>query len=87
MSCSLCFYQQVLTTGEKQTSELAPKYPGHVYILASEGDTYAAQSSRQLYDIFPGDKRLNIINGKLHGTNMFDAMPELIDELLNGSFK
>ncbi len=65
-----------------QAPELAPKYPGPVYILASEGDTYAAESSRQLYGIFPGDKRLNIINGKLHGTGMFDAMPELIDELL-----
>lgn len=62
--------------------DFAPKYPGPVYILASEGDTYAAMSSRQLYDIFPGDKRLNIINGKLHGTAMFDAMPELIEEML-----
>ncbi|VVB97805.1 2-succinyl-6-hydroxy-2,4-cyclohexadiene-1-carboxylate synthase [uncultured archaeon] len=67
---------------EIETSELASKYSGPVYILAGEGDTYAATSSRQLYDIFPGDKRLNIINGKLHGTNMFDVMPELIDELL-----
>jgi len=66
-----------------QAPELAPKYSGPVYILASEGDTYAAASSRQLYDIFPGDKRLNIINGKLHGTNMFDTMPELLDELLD----
>lgn len=65
-----------------QAPELAPKYPGPVYILASEGDTYAAESSRQLYGIFTGDKRLNIINDKLHGTAMFDAMPELIDELL-----
>jgi acetyl esterase/lipase len=62
--------------------ELAPKYPGPVYILASEDDTYAAASSRQLYDIFPGDKRLNIINGTLHGTNMFEAYPELINEML-----
>ncbi len=65
-----------------QASELTPKYPGPVYILASEDDTNAAASSKQLYGIFPGDKKLNIINGKLHGTDMFDAMPELIYELL-----
>lgn len=65
-----------------QAQELAPKYPASVYILASEGDTYAAESSRQLCGIFPGDKRLNIINGNLHGTAMLDAVPELIDELL-----
>lgn len=66
-----------------EATEHAKIYPGHVYILASEGDTYAAESSMQLYGIFHGEKRLNIINGTLHGTNMFDAMPELLDELLD----
>jgi len=34
--------------------DLAPNYFGHVYLLASEGDTNAAQSSRQLVNAFPG---------------------------------
>lgn len=65
-----------------QAPQLAAMCSCPVYILASEGDTYAAESSRKLYDTFPGDKRLNIIKGKSHGTDMFLSEPELIDELL-----
>ncbi|MDD5473314.1 MAG: alpha/beta fold hydrolase [Candidatus Methanoperedens sp.] len=65
-----------------QALRLAAMCSCPVYILASEGDTYAAESSRKLYDTFPCDKRLNVIKGKSHGTDMFLSEPELIDELL-----
>ena len=65
-----------------QAAQLAPHYSGPVYILASEGDTNAAQSSRELFKIFPGDKELEIIQGNSHGTNMFIQEPGLIDKLL-----
>lgn len=65
-----------------QAAELAPKYFGHVCILASEGDTYAAESSRQLLKAFHGDKKLEIINGNSHGTNMFQSEPGLMDKLI-----
>jgi alpha-beta hydrolase superfamily lysophospholipase len=65
-----------------QAAQLAPGYSGRVYILASVGDTNAAKSSRDLFDIFSGDKELKIIQGNSHGTNMFISEPELIDKLL-----
>ncbi|VVB55663.1 2-succinyl-6-hydroxy-2,4-cyclohexadiene-1-carboxylate synthase [uncultured archaeon] len=66
-----------------QAAQLAPHYSGPVYILASEMDaTNAAQSSRELFKIFPGDKELEIIKRNSHGTNMFISEPGLIDKLL-----
>jgi len=65
-----------------QAAQLASGYSGRVYILASVGDTNAAKSSRELFDIFSGDKELEIIQGNSHGTNMFISEPELIDKLL-----
>jgi dienelactone hydrolase len=60
--------------------ELAPRFKGHVYILASEGDTKSADSSRKLAGIFPGETKLEIIKGDLHGTNMFNR--EIMNDLL-----
>jgi dienelactone hydrolase len=65
-----------------QAVHLAPGYSGPVYILASVGDTNAAQSSRELFEVFQGDKELEIIRGNSHGTNMFISEPGLIDKLL-----
>ena len=65
-----------------QAARLAPGYPGPVYILASEGDTNAAKSSRELFGIFQGDKELEVIGGNSHGTNMFISEPGLIGKLL-----
>ncbi|HEY6585794.1 MAG TPA: alpha/beta fold hydrolase [Candidatus Methanoperedens sp.] len=70
-----------------QAAQLAPQYSGPVYILASVGDTNAAQSSRELFEIFPGDKELKIIQGNSHGTNMFIQEPDLIDKLLEWATK
>lgn len=67
--------------------DLAPKYSGPVYLLASEGDTNAARSSRELSNIFPGDRMLEIINGDSHGTNMFVTEPGLMEKLLNWSIQ
>lgn len=65
-----------------KTPALARKFSGPVFITASDGDSYAAESSRKLYDEFNGEKILKIINGKSHGTNMINSESELMDELL-----
>ncbi len=66
-----------------KTPDLARKYSGAVYIVASEGDTRnAATSSRILFGMFPGDKKLNIIEGNSHGTDMFGFQPDLMDEIM-----
>ena len=65
-----------------KTPALARKFSGPVFIMASDGDSYAAESSRKLYDEFNGEKILKIITGKSHGTNMINSEPELMNELL-----
>ena len=65
--------------------ELASSFKGHVYILASEGDAKAADSSRKLVNSFPGETKMEIIKGDLHGTNMFN--PEIMNRILNWAFK
>jgi dienelactone hydrolase len=65
--------------------ELAPKFKGHVYILASEGDTKSADSSRKLAGIFSGETKLDILKGDLHGTNMFN--PEIMNDILKWAFE
>ncbi len=65
-----------------KTPELARKYRNPVYILASEKDTRnAGQSSRILFGMFPCDKKLNIIQGSSHGTDMLstDIMEDIME--------
>ena len=64
--------------------ELAPGFKGHVYILASDGDTKSAEGSRKLAGIFPGETKLEILKGDLHGTNMFT--PEIMNAMLRWAF-
>ncbi len=65
--------------------ELAPKFKGFVYILATEGDTKAADSSRKLSGIFPGEIKIDILKGNLHGTNMINR--EIMINLLKWAFE
>lgn len=67
--------------------DLAPAYYGPVYLLASEEDTNAAQSSRQLLNAFSGDKELEIISGNAHGTDIFLSEPDFMDKLLAWSIQ
>jgi pimeloyl-ACP methyl ester carboxylesterase len=48
-----------------------------ILIVASEEDTYAADSSRTLATLANGESRLEMYNGAGHGTRMFDAQPDL----------
>ena len=48
-----------------------------ILIVASEEDTYAADSSRTLADLAQGKSQLEMYNGAGHGTRMFDAQPDL----------
>ncbi len=43
-----------------------------VFIVASEEDTYSADSSRKLHELAVGDSRLEIYQGAGHGTNMLE---------------
>lgn len=63
-----------------QADELAKRFKGPVHIMASEGDSYAADSSRKLSGIFPGDTKLEILKGISHGTNMLNS--EIMNSLL-----
>jgi dienelactone hydrolase len=70
-----------------EAAKLAPKYSGPVYILACEGDTNAAKSSRELLNVFPGDMKLELFKGNSHGTNMLLSESGLMDKLLAWSIK
>jgi pimeloyl-ACP methyl ester carboxylesterase len=50
-------------------------------IVASEEDTYAAESSRTLKQLAQGSADLVLYNGAGHGTRMFSAEPELLNVL------
>jgi len=52
-------------------------------IVASEEDTYAADSSRTLSGLAQGESQLQMYNGAGHGTSMFNAQPDLSDLILN----
>lgn len=54
-----------------------------VLIVASEEDTYAAESSRVLDGLAQGEHRLVMYQGAGHGTQMFDPQPELADEIVS----
>ena len=53
-----------------------------ILIVASEEDTYAADSSRTLVTLAEGESRLEMYNGAGHGTRMFTIQPELADLIL-----
>lgn len=57
--------------------------PMHIYgqrpvlIVAAEGDSYAADSSRKLNDLARGAHHLEIFTGNAHGTDLLSAQPAL----------
>lgn len=50
-----------------------------VLIIASDEDTYSAESSRRLAELAEGDARLEMYSGAGHGTVMFGREPGLAD--------
>lgn len=54
-----------------------------IYIVASKDDAYSAESAQKLYDIAKINKKIKILDSAGHGTNMFAANPELMDEIIN----
>ena len=54
-----------------------------ILIVASEEDSYAADSSRTLAELAQGEAVLQLYKGAGHGTNMFGAEPELTQLLLD----
>jgi len=67
------------------TTEAAMTQMGErpVLLVASEEDTYSAQSSRTLADAAQGVHELMMYSGAGHGTRMFRAQPDLVDAILN----
>ncbi|UCD43048.1 MAG: alpha/beta hydrolase, partial [Chloroflexota bacterium] len=53
-----------------------------VFIVASEEDTYSADSSRKLHELAVGNSRLEIYQGAGHGTNMLENEPGLGAEVI-----
>lgn len=66
---------------ESLMKEITP--PQKVFIVASEGDSYSADSSKQLAALSPSQTVLKIIRGSEHGTNMFKAEPQLIAQIVD----
>jgi dienelactone hydrolase len=65
-------YRGVATEGPLEMYGARP-----ILIVASEEDTYAADSSRTMAGLAEGESRLEMYNGAGHGTRMFSAQPEL----------
>jgi pimeloyl-ACP methyl ester carboxylesterase len=53
-----------------------------ILIVASEEDSYSADSSRTLANLAQGISQLELYNGAGHGTRMFNAQPELTPLIL-----
>ncbi len=51
-------------------------------IVASQEDSYAAQSSEALAEGALGQSELLMFDGAGHGTNMFDVQPDLVDTIV-----
>lgn len=54
-----------------------------VLIVASEEDTYAADSSRTLQGLAAGEANLVMYSGAGHGTNMFGPQPDLTTTIID----
>ena len=54
-----------------------------VLIVASQEDTYAADSSVHLEEAATGESRLILYDGAGHGTNMFEAEPDLSQQIID----
>ena len=52
-----------------------------VWLVATEGDTYSADSVRQLHTLMPS-LILTVFKGSEHGTNMFQKNPSLIPDIV-----
>lgn len=58
-----------------------------IYFVADKDDERsfggsAVTMAQQLYDVTPAKKEIKIFKGAGHGTDMFDAHPELMDQLV-----
>lgn len=53
-----------------KTLNASKNFSGNVFLAASKGDSYAFNSSKQLFEQFNGKKVFKELNGNSHGTNM-----------------
>jgi len=68
-----------------KTEDAIAVYRGKVLIVASEEDSYSAESSRKLYkmsELEEGQKKLEIFDRAGHGTTMLASRPQLVEEIL-----
>jgi pimeloyl-ACP methyl ester carboxylesterase len=66
------------------TEDAVEKYGSRpILIVASEEDTYSANSSKTLAELAQGEVELQMYNGAGHGTDMFGPQPDLTEILLN----
>jgi dienelactone hydrolase len=71
-------YYGVTTADALQTYGQRP-----LLIVASQEDSYSAESSRQLEELAGGEARLEMYRGGAHGTVMFDREPGLADLIVD----
>ena len=66
------------------TADQIPLYGNRpLFIIASNEDSYAANSSQQLHDLALGDTKLQLYDGAGHGTTMFTNEPGLTDLIVD----
>jgi len=54
-----------------------------IYLAASEDDKYSADSAKELYNLAKTAKKLKLLRNAGHGTDMFNANPDLMDEIID----
>ncbi len=68
-----------------ETVPLAEKIGSKQFVFLAaggEGDEYSTESAEKLHEILGCRKKIKILNGAGHGTNMFSKNPELADEII-----
>lgn len=65
-----------------EVEEAAKQYTNPVLIVVAKGDKYSADSSNKLITIFRGEKRLEIVDGSDHGTELLrsDIIKQIVIE-------
>lgn len=54
-----------------------------IFLIAAQDDEYSTESAQKLYGLAKCRKQIKILPSGGHGTDIFTAYPELIDEIIN----
>ncbi len=66
-----------------QTERAMRRYgPRPILLVASEGDSYSADSTKTLYALAVGPKKIKIYSGRAHGTQILERIPQATSLIL-----